>query len=125
MERKTRQRAAVREALLEASRPLMPAEVLEVAQRTVPGMGIATVYRALRALVDEGEAALVEIPGTAPRYEISHLGHHHHFHCKRCSRVFEVKGCPSDLAHLAPPGFRVDGHEVVLFGQCVSCEAKS
>lgn len=121
MERKTRQRSAVRDALLEAHRPLTPAEVLERAQRHVAGIGIATVYRAIKALLAEGTVVSVEISGTPPRYEMAHLGHHHHFHCRACSRVFEIRGCPGNLGRLSPPGFKLEGHEVVLYGRCVTC----
>ncbi|MBC7895917.1 MAG: transcriptional repressor [Cytophagaceae bacterium] len=123
MERRTRQRSAIQEALSSAERPLTPAEVLEMAQAKVPNLGLATVYRALRSMIEEGSAHLVDIPGTPPRYESSHLGHHHHFHCRTCLQVFEVDGCPGNLARLAPPGFVLDGHEVVLYGRCTRCAA--
>ncbi len=121
MERNTRQRAAIRDALELARRPLSPVEVLEAAQHAVPGLGIATVYRTLRALQDEGWLAAVELPGESARYERAHLGHHHHFQCRGCDRVFEVDGCPPNLAGLAPPGFAVEAHEVVLYGRCDRC----
>lgn len=123
MERNTRQKRAVREALRVASRPLTPPEILTAAQTEVPSLGIATVYRVLRTLLGEGAVVLVELPGGVARYEMSHLGHHHHFHCRSCERVFEVEGCPENLLRLAPPGFVTDGHEVVLYGRCRSCVA--
>lgn len=121
MERRTRQRAAIEEALASAERPLTPLEVLDAARAAVPNLGLATVYRALRAMIEDGAAHPVEIPGSPPRYETAHLGHHHHFHCRSCRQVFEVDGCPGNLARLAPPGFVLDGHEVVLYGRCTRC----
>lgn len=121
MERATRQRAAIAEALRRASRPVSPRELLDEARTEVPTLGPATVYRTLRAMVDDGAAVAVELPGEPPRYELAHLGHHHHFRCRACDRVFEVEGCPGDLATLAPAGFRVEAHEVVLFGRCAAC----
>ncbi len=125
MERNTRQRTAIREALEAANRPLSPGEVLDAAQRMVPRLGIATVYRTLRALQEEGWLTVVELPGDSARYERAHLDHHHHFQCRACNRVFEMKGCPANVAALAPAGFEVDAHEVVLYGRCVSCVAAS
>ena len=52
MERSTRQNAAIRQAIAAAGRPLSPAEVLEAARREVAALGLATVYRTLKALVD-------------------------------------------------------------------------
>ena len=43
MSRKTPQREAIREAIEAADRPLSPQEILELAQRAVPQLGIATV----------------------------------------------------------------------------------
>ncbi len=121
MERNTRQRAAIREALTLAARPLLPQEVLEAAQAQVPGLGIATVYRNLKALVDEGALRSVNLPGDNPRFETAGLQHHHHFQCQQCQKVFDVHGCPGDLAALAPPGFTVADHDLVLYGRCSDC----
>ncbi|GMV10945.1 MAG TPA: transcriptional repressor [Gemmatimonadaceae bacterium] len=122
-ERNTRQRAAVRRALEAHGMPMRAQEVRDAAARDVPAIGLATVYRALRSLIEAGEVVTVELPGDTPRYELAHAHHHHHFRCRVCERVFEVEGCPGDLAALAPMGFSVDGHEVVLYGRCVGCVA--
>jgi len=121
MERKTRQRDALQEAIREAGRPLTPQEILAAAQEHVPSLGIATVYRNIKSLVSEGWLRAVEMPGGADRYEVADLHHHHHFHCRKCDRVYDVEGCPGDLEHLAPSGFRVDEHEIVLYGVCEIC----
>jgi Fur family ferric uptake transcriptional regulator len=121
MERNTRQRTAIREAIAQARRPLLPLEVLEAAQLGAPGLSIATVYRNLRTLLDEGELRAVQLPGENPRYELAGMAHHHHFQCLRCQRVFEVEACPGNLASLAPPGFTVEDHELTLYGHCADC----
>lgn len=123
MERQTRQRAAIRTAIETAGRPLSPAEVLAAAQREVPGLGIATVYRAINGLLDDGTVVAVELPGAPPRYEPARLTHHHHFRCHSCDRVYEVHGCPRGIAALTPEGFELDGHELVLYGRCGACVA--
>jgi Fur family transcriptional regulator, ferric uptake regulator len=121
MERDTRQRRAIRDVLLAAGRPLSPHEVLAGAKRKVRGLGIATVYRTLKGLVDQGWLAAVELPGEPPRYELAGKGHHHHFHCRGCGRVYELEGCPEGLKRLAPKGFSLETHEVVLYGRCAAC----
>ena len=124
MERATRQNTAIREALAAAGRPLSPAEVLDEARRHVAALGLATVYRNLKALVDAGEIQVVTLPGEAPRYEPARREHHHHFRCDVCQRVFDVPQCPGDLAGLAPPGFSVSRHEITLYGRCSDCQPK-
>lgn len=121
MERSTRQSAAIRAALAAAGRPLSPAEVLDAARAEVSALGMATVYRTLKALVDDGAIQVVTLPGEPPRYETAAHGHHHHFRCDACGKVFDVPGCPGDLGDLAPPGFVVDRHEITLYGRCSAC----
>jgi Fe2+ or Zn2+ uptake regulation protein len=70
MERDTRQRSAIRDAIAQADRPLLPQEVLDAAQQGVPGLGIATVYRNLEVLVEEGELRAVNLPGENARFEL-------------------------------------------------------
>ena len=125
MERNTRQRSAIREAIAQAERPLLPQEVLDAAQQAVPGLGIATVYRNLKALVDEGELRPVNLPGENPRFELAGHQHHHHFQCTQCQRVFDVHACPGDLSRLAPQGFTVEDHDLTLYGRCKDCAPRS
>jgi Fur family ferric uptake transcriptional regulator len=121
MERNTRQRAAIRDAIALANRPLLPQEVLEAAQGQAPGLGIATVYRNLKALVEDGDIRLVNLPGENPRYELADRSHHHHFQCRQCQRVFDIDACPGDMTSMAPPGFTVEDHELTLYGLCKDC----
>lgn len=121
MERSTRQRSAIRSAIDSAGRPLSPQEVLEAAQDEVPALSIATVYRNLKLLVDEGEVITVSLPGDSARYESAAHTHHHHFQCNQCKRVFDVHACPGDIGKLAPKGFSVEHHELTLYGRCADC----
>jgi len=120
-ERNTRQRDAIRDVLADVGTPLSPKEILEHAKSKISRLGLATVYRTLKLLLDTGVVVTVEVPGEAPRFELTGKGHHHHFYCRGCSRVFEVEGCPEGLADLAPVGFTLDGHELMLIGKCNTC----
>ncbi len=125
-QRSTRQRDAIREVIADAGRPLAPAEILELGQSRVSNLSLATVYRTIRLLVEAGEVRAVELPGEPARYERSPAKghpHHHYFRCDECGRVFEVPGCPGKLETLLPDGFRLSGHEVVLYGTCADCAA--
>lgn len=123
MERSTRQRSAIRQVLLEADRPLLATEVLQSAKKDVPSLGLATVYRTLKALVAQDDLKIVSLPGENPRFEFAH-GHHHHFSCQRCGRVYDIHACPGNLAQLAPPDFQVDSHELTLYGTCARCKSE-
>jgi Fur family ferric uptake transcriptional regulator len=121
MQRNTSQRKAIQEVFKRNNRPLSPQEVLEKAQKKVPNLGIATVYRTLKQLNDKGELKTVELPGEAQRYEMAGKEHHHHFHCRACGKVYEVEGCPGDMGDLVPDGFDLEDHEVILYGTCAVC----
>lgn len=123
MERNTRQREALRRAFAEAGRPLSPQEARELARRQAPGVGLATVYRNVKALLDEGWLRAVELPGAPPRYEVAGKRHHHHFHCRGCDGVFEIEGCVAGVKGLAPEGFHLESHEIILYGVCPECGA--
>ncbi|MBW8461130.1 Fur family transcriptional regulator [Acidovorax sp.] len=121
MERFTRQRTAIYAVVAGAQRPLSPQEILETAQVSVEGLGLATVYRNLKALLEDGAIEAVQLPGESPRYEPAGQSHHHHFQCTQCARVFDVHACPGDLKGLAPKGFQVQRHELTLYGLCADC----
>ncbi len=119
--RKTKQRDALQAILERSERPLSVDELLEAASKRVEGLGVATVYRAVSALLEAGWIEAVELPGEPTRYERSDKGHHHHFQCERCDRVFDIAGCLGNLRRLAPPKFRVKQHSVTLYGVCAGC----
>jgi len=150
MERHTRQRQAVVDALARSGQALSPQELLESAKMAVPSLNLSTVYRQIRGLQDTGQIIRVELPGQPPRFEIAtnekarvnvvpeHAAHstqhathalhadavphhHHHFHCTACDRVYPIHACPGPMNDLAPPGFEVQHHDLTLRGRCASC----
>ncbi|MFP4146024.1 MAG: Fur family transcriptional regulator [Phycisphaeraceae bacterium] len=121
MTRDTPQRRAIRRAVESAGRPLSPQEILTAARREHGSLGLATVYRTVKSGVEAGWLQPVELPGEPLHYELAGKRHHHHFSCRGCGRVFDVPGCPGDLDRLAPPGFELESHDLVLYGRCVRC----
>ncbi len=119
--RETKQKQAIRNAFTKADRPLSPAEALEFAAATAPGLSIATVYRNITSMVEEGWLQTVELPGEPPRYEVAGKGHHHHFQCNDCGKVYEFGGCDPGQKPRLPRGFRVTGHEFFFYGTCAEC----
>ncbi len=125
MKRDTQQRDAIRKTLVNAGRPLSVDELFELAQNEVAGLGIATVYRNLRALQSERQVEPVDLPGQPPRWEAVSGGHHHHFLCRTCDKLFEIQGCPEDIKHLLPEGYTLEEHDILLRGQCDTCTEKT
>lgn len=126
-QRRTSQRDAITRVIREAPGPLTVDEIHARAKRSVRGLGIATVYRAVKLLLEGGEIAAVTLPDGQTRYEAGDLGHHHHFRCRTCGKVYDLDLCPLTLKGIdvLPNGFVVDGHELTLFGTCPTCTRES
>lgn len=120
----TQQKLTLTGVIMNAERPLTPAEICKAGKKTIPSLGIATVYRVLKLLVDEGRVRLVGIPGTSPHYESTARQHHHFFFCQKCRRLYNLAGCVRGIGELAPKGFSVEGHEIVLSGRCADCQGE-
>ncbi len=127
MQRQTSQRLAIEAAFRSASRPLAPQEILQTARGHVPSLNLATVYRTLKRMLADGVIQPVDLPGEPARYELQAAAgqHHHHFRCRRCDSVFDLQGCVAGLRRLLPEGFRMTGHDIVLYGSCAACSAQA
>ena len=144
MERHTRQRQSLLDALAQSGQALSPPDLLALARPAVPSLNLSTVYRQIKGLLDAGRLVRVELPGQPARYEMApSLGaqahshataashaphaphaepqHHHHFHCVQCDRVYPIHACPGPMNHLAPAGFEVQHHDLTLRGRCAAC----
>ncbi|KPK58752.1 MAG: hypothetical protein AMK73_09030 [Planctomycetes bacterium SM23_32] len=121
MQRNTRQREAIRLAFLGNAHPMTPAEVRETAEAYADGIGIATVYRALKQLCRDGWLVRLELPGEQVSYYERAQQHHHHFVCRLCQRLSKVEGCPPNLRELTPDGCMLEDHQLLLYGVCATC----
>ena len=119
-QRKTQQRTVIETVLKETDRPLLPIEILELAQQEIPSLGLATVFRAIKDLVAEGDVKPVYIANESPRFESSR-GHHHHFKCVDCESVYDINSCTGNLNKLLSPGFELLDHDITLYGRCSDC----
>jgi Fur family ferric uptake transcriptional regulator len=110
---------AIHQLLSEAKGPLSANELWQSLQSS--GIGLATIYRALKAGVASGELQEATLPGGQTRYEPATRLHHHHFLCSSCGRAFDLEGCVSGIEAILPPNFAMTGHEILLFGVCADC----
>ena len=70
---------------------------------------------------DENKTFRAPGPGEVPLYEVSGKSHHHFFRCRQCGHMYQIKGCVAALKPLVPRGFKMEDHELFLFGLCAEC----
>lgn len=122
MQRQTKQREAVLEALRGAGRALTAEELWAAARPQAPRLGVRTVYRQIRELIADGQLVGLDYPGQPPRYELANPeGHHSHLVCRGCGKLWDLPGEPV-VQFTPPPGFVVTGEEVVFYGWCPHCK---
>lgn len=120
--RSTQQRAAIIVAL----RKLDAAVSAQELHGKLKGVGLATVYRNLARLAEEGEIDVIRRPGGELAYRACGEGHHHHLVCRECGHVVEIHDCAVEewsrklaLKH----GFAEIEHQAELTGTCANCRA--
>ncbi|RBY95347.1 transcriptional repressor [Blastococcus sp. TF02-8] len=89
-------------------------------------VGLATVYRALQALVDDGLVDVLRSPDGEAAYRRCSPSHHHHLVCRSCGRTEEVADPPVErwAARIADEhGFVDVQHDLEVFGTCADCAA--
>ena len=89
-------------------------------------VGVASVYRALEGLREEGLVQRIDAGDGGALYEPMVPGgeHHHHAICESCGRLtpFEDAELERAIHTLADRlGHRARAHDVLIRGQCPSC----
>ena len=124
MLRDTAQRRAIRRAFQEAGRPLATHELHLFARETHPSLGIATVYRTVKRLLEQGWLRQVDIPHGPTCYEIAVRHKHHYFQCDGCGKVYDTICREENMTSILPEGFILNRHEVYLYGACMDCASQ-
>ena len=90
-------------------------------------VGLATVYRALQTLSEDGDVDVLRTDDGESVYRRCSTGnHHHHLVCRSCGRTVEVEGPTVERwadAVSAQHGFRDVTHTLEIFGTCADCAA--
>lgn len=120
MIRNTRQRKAILGVLRSEARPLTVVEIHALAVKEAPRIGLRTVYRNIRELVEDGQMVCVAYPGQPPRYEVvGDTRARPHLICGVCGKVFDLDPkYAATTTHGEIPGFVIDGTETVYYGHC-------
>lgn len=122
--RLTPQRAAVLEVVRDSHEHPTARDIFARVAQVLPGIGFATVYRALDLLVAEGEVrALTLGDSTSTRYD-GNTDPHQHVLCISCGATADVRlELPPAAAATAQrqSGFTVTGYDMQFLGRCPAC----
>lgn len=119
-------RTAVVEALAGHDCAVTAIDLDDELRRRRPGVGRASVYRALEQLEQLGLVRRVEVCRGSAGYErVDPAGHHHHHAiCRDCGRMvrFEDQTLERAIGELSDRiDFDITEHDVVLRGRCDRC----
>jgi len=121
----TSARETVLEAFLAIERHMSAEELYEAAKRIDPGIGQATVFRAIKLLAEAGLARGTCGDDRTRRYEHAfHHDHHDHLLCIKCGAIVEFSDTRIERAQediYREYGFEASGHRFELYGLCPAC----
>ena len=124
MQRMTKQRQAVLDELTRVSDFRSAQQIFEDLHLQGQRVGLATVYRSLQSLAEEGQVdTLRSSDGEALYRSCTTHHHHHHLVCRKCGFTEEIEQSLESVATVH--GFSDVEHSLELFGVCSSCRAKS
>ena len=128
MQRMTRQRAAVSEALEDLPDFRSAQQLHELLRARGDAVGLATVYRTLQTLAEGGHVDVLRTEDGESLYrKCERSEHHHHLVCRSCGKAVEIDGPTVETWASqvgAVHGFTDIQHTIELFGTCEACRAK-
>lgn len=121
----TPQRRTILEAFEEAAGPVQCEELLQVAQKMEPELGLSTVYRTMKLLVQAGIAfGIHQGDGVFLHTPACTCGRNITMRCTRCGAI--ISACCPDVAHQLEQAFAWSGCTLTsqhhsLTGLCAQC----
>jgi Fur family ferric uptake transcriptional regulator len=126
-QRVTKQRLAVSAALDELNDFVSTQELYRILQNRGVSVSLATAYRILQSLADDGLVdVLRNTDGEAVYRRCAVTGHHHHLLCRNCGKAVEVEAPAVETwaaRTAAEHGYTDVAHTVEIFGLCPDCTA--
>jgi Fe2+ or Zn2+ uptake regulation protein len=117
---------AVLDVVREASNHPTALEIYEAVKARRPKIGVASVYRILHSLSEQGYIKELGRSDESCRYD-SQISRHDHAVCTNCGALLDVPieiKLPVDVLEAAAraAGIELGSHEVRLYGKCASCQ---
>jgi len=123
----TPQREMIVRVIAHSGRHMTAEEVLEAVQEQTSAVNLATVYRTLDLLVEEGLASRADLGGGRVVYATARHGPHVHLVCRHCGRVIDadVSDFEPLFAHIRGKyGFTCYPQHFAIYGLCADCRSE-
>jgi Fe2+ or Zn2+ uptake regulation protein len=120
--RMTKQRRIILEELKKVKTHPKADEIFFMVRKRIPNISLATVYRNLKILKDQGK--IMELTyGSEPSRFNGNPSPHLHFFCNSCKKIFDIEQIDFkfDTTPLKRRGFKVLGYRAEFFGLCKNC----
>ncbi|MEG2051082.1 MAG: transcriptional repressor [Oscillospiraceae bacterium] len=123
--RHSRQRDAVLDELCSRSDHPTADELFLALRERIPNISLATIYRNLALLADEGIILRLNCDGVADHFDAT-TSQHYHLFCKKCKKLCDIEMPEIDmlnsLANTHYDGI-IESHSVTFFGICENCHS--
>ena len=101
--------------------------IYELLKSVTCQLSLATVYRNLTTLCENGMAIRLDVGDGTVRYD-AQTRDHNHFFCNACKRLSDV-GCDDEISGLdrlieQRSGVKITSHSFVFYGLCRECNIK-
>jgi len=122
------QREEILKVLYNSNKHLTPEEIYQEVKKINSSIGLATVYRALSFLENEGLVNSISFGIEGKKYELNRGSHHDHMICLNCNKIIEfyddeLEALQEKIAKKL--GFKLITHELNMYGICKECQKRS
>ena len=98
-------------------------ELYPIIKGKMPSISLATVYRNLNLLADQGIISRMEHAGSQKRFD-ANTDLHYHFRCNDCGKVYDLE--INEISSMKKimekiKGHDVEGYKLEFCGVCESC----
>ncbi|MBN1537389.1 MAG: transcriptional repressor [Anaerolineales bacterium] len=102
-------------------------QLYEALRRQFPTISLATIYKTLALLKDEGEVLEIDLHNDS-HYDGNKPYSHPHLICTHCNRIFDgdiISGIQNLNQEIEEKcNFQVSRHQLVFYGLCEECQQK-
>ena len=125
----TSQREAILQTLYRHPQHFTSENLYLLVKKNYPklNIGIATVYRTLSLLEENGLVSSISLGVQGKKFEIANKPHHDHLICEGCGKIVEFENAKIEALQeeiAKENGFVLTNHLMQLYGICKTCQTK-